>query len=196
MKPRIGVTVSKRSGWRVFPFMALNVWLAGGKAIRWSHSSDVDLTGVDGVIIGGGDDIAPAPYGGEVRLGVRLDHDRDSMEQTALRGAFEPGLPILGICRGSQMLNILHGGNLHQDAYGVYPSKHYQALLAAARSLRLRMTRPGTEHSWPDPFLGQGLGTRSGEPLRAKPACASMGGSKARRLGGGGGLLLVQWLIT
>ncbi|QDV09334.1 Putative glutamine amidotransferase [Planctomycetes bacterium Poly30] len=113
--------------------MALNVWLAGGKAVRWSHSSDVSLEEVDGVIIGGGDDIAPTLYGGEVRVGVRLDHDRDSMEQTALRGAFERGLPILGICRGSQMLNVVLGGNLHQDAYRTYGSTYYRTVLARKR---------------------------------------------------------------
>lgn len=133
MKPRIGVTVSRRSGWRVFPFMALNVWLAGGKAIRWSRAADVDLDAVDGVIIGGGDDIAPTLYGGEVRIGVRLDHERDDMEQGALRGGFDQGLPILGICRGAQMLNVVLGGNLHQDAYRMYSSKYMRTILPRKR---------------------------------------------------------------
>jgi len=77
VKPRIGVTVSRRSGWRVFPFMALAVWLAGGRALRWQagHRA-VDLDDVDGVVIGGGDDITPTLYGGELSVGVRLDPSR------------------------------------------------------------------------------------------------------------------------
>lgn len=34
-RPLIGVTVSRRSGWRIFPLVAFNVWLAGGKAVKW-----------------------------------------------------------------------------------------------------------------------------------------------------------------
>ncbi len=125
-RPLIGVTVSRKSGWRVFPLMSLAVWLAGGRALRWQTGyRNVDLDAVDGVVIGGGDDIAPTLYGGELRVGVRLDPARDDLEQSVLRGAFERGLPILGICRGSQMLNVVLGGTLHQDAYGVYEDSRY-----------------------------------------------------------------------
>lgn len=132
-RPIIGVTVSRRSGWRIFPLMALSVWLAGGRAIRWQSGREIKLDHVDGVVIGGGDDIAPTLYGGEVRLGVRLDPDRDALETDVLRGAFERDLPILGICRGSQMLNVVLGGDLHQDAYDVYESKYYRTILPKKR---------------------------------------------------------------
>ncbi|MFZ5962676.1 gamma-glutamyl-gamma-aminobutyrate hydrolase family protein [Thalassococcus sp. BH17M4-6] len=146
-KPRIGVTVSRRSGWRIFPLMALSVWLAGGKAVRWQSRAAVDLDAVDGVIIGGGDDIAPTLYGGEVRMGVRLDPDRDAMEKGVLEAAFDTALPILGICRGSQMLNIVLGGTLHQEAYSVYDSRFVKTILPRKRvtitddSLLYRVTR-------------------------------------------------------
>ncbi|WP_328805909.1 type 1 glutamine amidotransferase [Salipiger abyssi] len=130
MRPVIGVTVSRRSGWRVFPLMALAIRLAGGRALRWQTGyRKVDLDAVDGVVIGGGDDIAPTLYGGELRVGVRLDPARDKLEQDVLRGAFERQLPILGICRGSQMLNIVLGGTLHQDAYRVYDSRNIRTIL-------------------------------------------------------------------
>lgn len=129
-RPVIGVTVSRRSGWRIFPLMQLSLWIAGARAVRWQSGSEkVDLAAVDGVIIGGGDDIAPTLYGGELRMGVRLDPDRDTLEKSVLAGAIERRLPILGICRGSQMLNIVLGGNLHQDAYSVYDSKYYRTIL-------------------------------------------------------------------
>ncbi len=129
MKPVIGVTVSRRSGWRVFPLMALNIWLAGGRARRWTAASDVDVEAVDGIIIGGGDDIAPALYGGELRIEARLDHDRDAMERAVVEQAFADNIPILGVCRGSQMLNVVLEGKLDQDAYATYGSRKLKTVL-------------------------------------------------------------------
>lgn len=128
-KPRIGVTVSRRSGWRIFPLMALNIWLAGGRAVKWRDMDDVDLTSVDGVLIGGGDDIAPTLYKGEVKIKARLDPDRDAMEKRILDEALDNNCPVMGICRGAQMLNVVLGGTLHQDAYAAYPSRRYRTIL-------------------------------------------------------------------
>ncbi len=48
------------------------------------------------------------------------DTDRDALEQRLLRTALEAGLPILGICRGAQLLNVVCGGSLHQDLGAFY----------------------------------------------------------------------------
>lgn len=128
-RPRIAVTVSRRSGWRIFPLMALNIRLAGGRALRWQSADAVDLGAVDGVVIGGGDDISPMLYGGELASKARLDPDRDAMEKQIVMDAAEAGLPVLGICRGAQMLNVAFGGTLHQDAYRVHPSRFYKTIL-------------------------------------------------------------------
>ena len=120
MKPIIGVTTSARSGWRIFPLVAFNVWLAGGRSVRWVAGQPSDVDDVDGIIIGGGDDISPDLYGGELITSSRLDPARDAMEQALVEAAMERGKPVLGICRGSQMLNIALGGRLDQDAYGTY----------------------------------------------------------------------------
>ncbi|MBV2358382.1 gamma-glutamyl-gamma-aminobutyrate hydrolase family protein [Thalassococcus sp. CAU 1522] len=119
-RPVIGVTTSRRSGWRVFPLVRFNVWLVGGRAIRWTSAADVDLGAVDGIIIGGGDDISPELYGASVKLTARLDPDRDRMERDIARQAVHDGIPVLGICRGAQMLNVAQGGSLHQDAWPLF----------------------------------------------------------------------------
>ncbi|MGG7645553.1 gamma-glutamyl-gamma-aminobutyrate hydrolase family protein [Rhodovulum sp. YNF3179] len=119
-RPVIGVTTSRRSGWRVFPLLAFNIWLAGGRAVRWGNGYGTDIDHADGIIVGGGDDISPDFYGGHLVSSARLDPDRDRMERDLVHRAFELNKPILGICRGAQMLNVALGGTLHQDAYSVY----------------------------------------------------------------------------
>lgn len=119
-RPIIGVTTSARSGWRIFPLIALSVWLAGGRA-RWyrvGHPAPIDA--VDALIVGGGDDISAELYGGQLTLDARIDPGRDKLERDLVAHARVSGHPVLSICRGAQMINIALGGNLHQDIYEVY----------------------------------------------------------------------------
>ena len=136
-KPRIGVTVSRRSGWRIFPLVALNVWLAGGRAVKWQTGREADARTVDGVIIGGGDDISPDLYGGEIVSSARLDPDRDALERRVIEAAFQQNKPILGICRGSQMLNVVLGGTLHQDAYLTFPMSDYVKTILPRKTIEV-----------------------------------------------------------
>ncbi len=119
-RPLIGVTTSRRSGWRIFPLVAFNVWMAGGRARRWRAGREAQVEDVDGIIIGGGDDISPDLYGGQIVTTARLSPERDALERRLVEEAYASNTPILGICRGSQMLNVALGGTLHQDAYGHY----------------------------------------------------------------------------
>lgn len=129
-RPLIGVTTSNRSGWRIFPLVALNIWLAGGRAVRWGAGRRSDIDGVDGIVIGGGDDISPTLYGGQLRAESRLDPDRDRMERRLVEESMAQGKPVLGICRGSQMLNVALGGDLDQDAYATFTdSRKYRTIL-------------------------------------------------------------------
>ncbi|QQA42483.1 gamma-glutamyl-gamma-aminobutyrate hydrolase family protein [Pelagovum pacificum] len=119
-RPVIAVTTSRRSGWRIFPLVALNVWIGGGRAVRWGAGRPSDLDTVSGVIVGGGDDIAPDLYGGAPVTKARLDPDRDALERQIVEACLSRGIPLLGICRGSQMLNVALGGTLDQDAYATF----------------------------------------------------------------------------
>ncbi|MGR3494572.1 gamma-glutamyl-gamma-aminobutyrate hydrolase family protein [Citreimonas sp.] len=116
-RPVIAVTTSQRSGWRIFPLVALNVWLAGGRAVRWGVGRAADLPSVDGLIIGGGDDISPTLYGQTLRVAARLDARRDELERRLAEEALQQGVPVLGICRGAQMLNVALHGTLEQDIW-------------------------------------------------------------------------------
>jgi putative glutamine amidotransferase len=119
-RPLIGVTTSRRGGWRSYLLHRLALRRAGARAMRLVAGDALPTDELDGLVIGGGDDIGAELYGGQVLPDVRIDPERDKLELRLLERALPRGLPILGICRGSQMLNIALGGTLHTDIHAVY----------------------------------------------------------------------------
>jgi len=68
---------------------------------------------IDGILFPGGGDIEPARYGGgEHEMIYMVNAERDTMEFALLDRVLESGLPTLGICRGTQLLNVALGGTL------------------------------------------------------------------------------------
>jgi putative glutamine amidotransferase len=119
-RPLIGVTTSRRGGWRSYLFHRLALWRAGARSIRLVAGHSPPTEKLEGLIIGGGDDIGAELYGGQVLPDVRIDPERDKLELQLLKWALPRRLPILGICRGSQMINVALGGSLHTDIHAVY----------------------------------------------------------------------------
>jgi putative glutamine amidotransferase len=70
---------------------------------------------LDGLFIAGGVDVDPSQYGEEDHLCGNMDRDRDWAELTLLRWCLADRKPVLGICRGMQVLNVAAGGSLYQD---------------------------------------------------------------------------------
>ena len=103
------------------------VWRAGGRPVRLRPGEAVPED-IDGALIGGGDDIGASLYDGSPEPGiapvvgarVRLDPARDQLELRVLDHAEEHGLPVMGICRGAQMINVWGGGSLFGDIYTAF----------------------------------------------------------------------------
>jgi putative glutamine amidotransferase len=119
-QPRIGVTTSVRGGWTSWLFNRLAISRAGGTAVRVTALQRVEMDDLDAVVIGGGDDIGAELTGFRITPDIRIDPERDALESDLAVQAWRQGKPILGICRGAQMLNLVRGGTLHQDVHEVY----------------------------------------------------------------------------
>lgn len=77
----------------------------------------------DGILIPGGVDVDPTTFGEEPRerLG-RIDPARDRVEIQLVKWAVEDGKPVLGLCRGLQVINVALGGTLYQDLETEFPN--------------------------------------------------------------------------
>lgn len=132
-KPLIGITSSieyqdlKRKETTVFAFDYVKrayfeaIQKAGGIPIIFPNLTDIKavdkmLSTVDGLLITGGEDVHPKFYN-EKREAKNLEitQERDIFEINVVRKAFKKKYPILGVCRGLQLLNVAFGGTLYQD---------------------------------------------------------------------------------
>jgi putative glutamine amidotransferase len=98
------------------------------------------LTDAAGVLLTGGRDIHPRHWDVDepIHSKAEIDPDRDDLEIPLVRAAWELGLPILGICRGAQVLNVALGGSLIQDIPSHFrcPEDQHQFGPSGAPSLR------------------------------------------------------------
>jgi putative glutamine amidotransferase len=77
---------------------------------------DRDGFALDGVLLPGGGDLDPRLYGEEPGGACYdVNHAQDQLDLAVARQSIDAGLPVLGICRGHQLLNVLYGGTLVQD---------------------------------------------------------------------------------
>jgi putative glutamine amidotransferase len=113
-RPRIGIT-----RWEDVPGERLQsyrdrVHECGGDVIDLS-GTHTNTSGIDGLVLTGGIDVAPARYGESPHPTVkRVDPERDAFELAVLLDALARDVPVLAICRGHQLLNVAFGGGLLQ----------------------------------------------------------------------------------
>jgi putative glutamine amidotransferase len=87
-----------------------------GETARGDVGVDDYASELDGLVMHGGADLSPASYGEQpLRPEWSGDAVRDHYEMALVRAFAEAGKPVLGICRGLQLINVAHGGTLYQD---------------------------------------------------------------------------------
>lgn len=149
MKPWIGITPTlnpTEKQCQLWDAYIKGVVRAGGIPLILPCTEDPALVQryvelVDGLLISGGHDIEPRQYGEESLDGFEIEWpmtpERDLFEIALIRSAVQLDKPMLGICRGHQILNVAFGGSLFQDIDLLYP-----------REPRLRHFQSSP---WPDP---------------------------------------------
>ncbi|GAA2240657.1 MULTISPECIES: gamma-glutamyl-gamma-aminobutyrate hydrolase family protein [Kitasatospora] len=122
---------------------------AGGTAVLLPAQSDGAaglLDRIDGLLLAGGPDIDPARYGADPHPSTDPPHElRDAWEWALLTGALERDLPVLGVCRGLQVLNVAHGGDLIQhlpeqlgdEGHRIAPATYHQQAVTIQAGSRL-----------------------------------------------------------
>lgn len=121
-RPTIGIPASATTVEQVSRYFR-GVEKAGGRP-RCLRPPDLEtgsspLESVQGLLLTGGADIHPSYYGGSLEVpNLVLDQARDASEFALVKGALERDLPILGICRGMQVINVALGGGLLPDIPG------------------------------------------------------------------------------
>ncbi|MDR1874486.1 MAG: gamma-glutamyl-gamma-aminobutyrate hydrolase family protein [Synergistaceae bacterium] len=177
----IGVPAGYRRGGLLDPeggtYMAGNNWVllladytravefAGGAPVvipKFDDDASFEavLSSLSGIVFPGGPDIAAWRFGREVCNGHgAIDQLRDEMELKLMQMAIARDLPIFGICRGAQLINVAFGGTLHQDI------KQNTEKFFIAHSLPGPMTRQTIVHTV-ETVAGTRLRSIAGEKIR------------------------------
>ena len=146
MRPIVGITCyAEEARWGVWEAPAALLPLAyvdaveaaGGRALLVPPSAggvEETLDVLDGLIVSGGADLDPASYGAEAHPETNdVRPERDSAELALLEAALARDLPVLAVCRGSQVLNVALGGDLVQhlpEVVGHEGHKHTPGVFA------------------------------------------------------------------
>ena len=138
MKPIIGlvplIDEKKESFWMLPGYMD-GITEAGGIPVMLPLTHDEGeieelLDHMHGILLTGGHDVSPALYNEEpLKECAQTIEERDRMEMILLKKTLERDMPVLGICRGIQFLNVFTGGTLYQDLPTQRPTKteHHQS---------------------------------------------------------------------
>lgn len=145
MKPIIGLALSNRVKSKKIYSVINNdyikaVQMAGGIPVLIPFSNNIEnikmyTDKIQGIIFTGGEDISPLTYNEDPIKEVEcIIEERDKFELELFKEVYKKKIPILGICRGLQIINVALGGSLYQDIYVQLPNINGHSPKHALRS--------------------------------------------------------------
>lgn len=114
-RPLIAITGPERRAFGPRLLVSLAVRRYGGQPLQLRPSDRERGFDFDGVVVTGGHDVDPVLYAAEPEVEPNHDPARDAFESAVIDEALRRGTPLLGICRGAQLLNVRRGGTLFQE---------------------------------------------------------------------------------
>ncbi len=167
VRPLIGLTAYRtHAAWGVWHTPAAllphayadHVTAAGGVPVLLPIGADDAAAAVvcrlDGLILSGGPDIEPVRYGAAPDpFAERSQADRDTWETALLMAALQADLPVLGICRGLQLINVCLGGTLHQHLPDLAGGERHRPAPGVYGTVRVRLDTDAL----PGSLLGEGV---------------------------------------
>jgi len=116
IRPLIGITGPRRGALMPRGLVALGVWLAGGQPRQlYPGKAEEMIDTLAGLVVTGGHDVDPVLYAAAPEVTPKTDAERDRFESAAIDRMLARRRPLLGICRGAQLLNVRRGGSLFQE---------------------------------------------------------------------------------
>jgi len=116
-KPVIAITGPNKGAFGPRLLVAWAIRFYGGRPLQLRPGDEQLQHEYDGVVITGGHDVEPVLYATEPEVEPKYDSARDAFEMKIIKDALKRNLPLLGICRGAQLLNVACGGTLFQQLH-------------------------------------------------------------------------------
>ncbi|MCK0107117.1 type 1 glutamine amidotransferase [Marinobacter sp. S0848L] len=117
--------------------ISLGLRLSGARTHYIRPGSRINVALLDGLVLSGGTHVHPERYGQQPQVTARYNRKRDDTDYRLLEQAEAIGIPVLGICRGAQFINIFHGGSLCQNVTPLRVNTRHRPLLLPLQTVRL-----------------------------------------------------------
>lgn len=132
----IGISGPKRRS-LAHRLLSLALRMQGARTHTIRPGSKVDVALLDGLVLSGGTHVHPSRYGQQPAVTANYDPRRDETDFRLLSHAETLGIPVLGVCRGAQLINIFQGGSLCQNVTPLRKHTRHRPLLLPLQTVRL-----------------------------------------------------------
>ncbi|MGM0651143.1 MAG: gamma-glutamyl-gamma-aminobutyrate hydrolase family protein [Bacteroidota bacterium] len=136
----IGITRAPDKGFTLqFLMLQISVLIGGGRPLTLQAFDAEKAAKIDGLLVGGGRDVYPGLYHEAPIPGNPYSRVQDDNETRWIHYAKAENMPVLAICRGAQLLNVIQGGSVHHKLTDIYENADYPQNLFAYNFFRKKI---------------------------------------------------------